>query len=397
MPPRGRHPHNRLTDAEVRSAGPGRHCDGNGLHLFVRRNGARSWVQRLVIRGERRDLGLGPYPLVSLARARAAAAENRRVARAGGDPTAGVKLTKKGPTLREVYFDVVASRRASWRNPSSERRWRRMFAHVPPKVADKAVSAVTVADVSAMVLPLWDGRGSTGYVLRQHLDAVMRWAIVHKYRPDNPAAQVSELTSKGGREVRHHPSLPHRKVREAMRAVEASSGDVAVKLALLFTVLCAARLGEVSGATWSEMDLEGRVWTRPPERMKARKLHRVPLSEQALEILGRMRALERGDAEVFLLRKRRGGLRRVTSPALRGLLRPFGYVDEESRPIVMHGFRSTFRVWALEMERAPYEVSEAALAHRPDPTVGAYLRSPFEMRAELMQAWADYVVPRPRG
>ena len=249
-----------------------------------------------------------------------------------------------------------------------------------------------------MVLPLWEGRGSTGYVLRQHLDAVMRWAIVHKHRLDNPAAQVKEVIPKVTREARHHPSLPHRKVREAMRRVEASSHDVAVKLALLFTVLCAARLGEVIGARWSEMDLEGCVWTRPPARMKSGRLHRVPLSEQALEILQRIRALDRGDAGVFVVRKRRGGLRAVSNTDLsRGLLHRLGYVDEEGRAIVIHGFRSTFHVWALELERAPFEVAEAALAHRPDATVAAYMKPPFEMRRDLMQEWADYVVPRSRG
>ena len=133
-------------------------------------------------------------------------------------------------------------------------------------------------------------------------------------------------------EARHHPSLPHRKVREAMRRVEASLHDVAVKLALLFTVLCAARLGEVIGARWSEMDLKGCVWTRPPERMKSGRLHQVPLSEQALDILQRLRALDRGDAGVFVLRKRRGGLRAVSQTDLsRGLLHPLGCVGASAR------------------------------------------------------------------
>ena len=263
MPPFGRHPHHRLTDVVVRRAGPGRHADGNGLHLLVRPNGARSWVQRLVIAGRRRDLGLGGYPLVPLADARRVAADNRRVARSGGDPVAAPSR-KAMPSVREVVEAVIAARSVSWRNPATERKWRRLFATlVVPRIGAKPVDEVTLDDLRRIVLPHWHGRGSTGYVLRQHLDSVLRWSVAHGHRPDNPAEQLKALVPKVKAVVHHHPSLPHRKVRDAMRAVEASRADEAVKLALLFTVLCAARVGEVGGAAWSEMDHEGRVWTRP--------------------------------------------------------------------------------------------------------------------------------------
>ena len=395
--PRGPHPHCRLTDVVVRRAGPGRHADGNGLYLYVRANGARSWVQRLVVRGRRRDLGLGGYPLVALADARRAAEHNRRVARSGGDPVAA-SPRKAVPSVREVLEAVIAARRVSWRNPATERKWRRLFdTLVLPRIGAKPVDQVTLDDLCAIVLPRWRGRGSTGYVLRQHLDSVMRWSVAHGHRLDNPAEQVRTLAPKVRAVVHHHPSLPHRKVREAMRAVQASAADEALRLALLFTVLCAARLGEVTGATWSEIDLEGRLWTRPPERMKAGVLHRVPLSEQATGLLERMRALRRSGPTVFVLRARRGGCRAVTANDLSRLLRPLGYLDEQGRAVVMHGFRATFRVWAMEVGRASFETCEAALAHTQDETVAGYARSQLiELRAELMQRWADHVVPRSR-
>ena len=399
MRARGRHPYRRLTDLVARRARPGRHADGNGLYLFVRPNGSRSWIQRIVIGGRRRDLGLGPYPLVSLADARRVAEENRRVARSGGDPVAS---SSRGsvPSVREMFEEVVAARRVSWRNPATERKWRRLFdTLVSPKIGSKPIDQVTVEELSRIVLPNWHGRGSTGYVLRQHLDTVMRWAMVNGHRRDNPAAQVKELAPKVRATVRHHPSLPHRQVCDAMRRVEELSADPAVQLALLFTVLCAARIGEVVGATWSEIDIESRVWTRPAERMKAQLQHRVPLPVQALEILDRVRALNLASPLIFAVRNRRGGARPVAPADLARLLHPLGFRDEEGRPIVMHGFRSTFRVWAMEVKEASYEACESALAHvHTSQTVSSYARSDLlEVRRELMQEWANYVVPRPQS
>ena len=394
---RGRHPRRRLTDVEVRSAGPGRHSDGEGLHLFVRPNGARSWVQRIVVQGRRRDMGLGGYPLVSLAKAREAALVNRSVARAGGVPKSLCPSAQRVavPTVREVTADVIASRRPTWRNASTEKTWHRLFnRYVFPRIGDMPVNEVTLRDMEDIVLPLWKGRGSEGAVLRQYLDIVMRRAMTHAYRSDNPAALVKEIAPKTRVERQHRPSLPHPKVCEAMEAVKVAPCDIAVRSALLFTVLCASRIGEVLGAQWSEFDYDGCVWTLSPERMKAGRLHRVPLTRQALDILDCMRALSRHENEVFVLRKHGGGMRPVSSHDLWKTLRSLGYVDESQRPIVMHGFRATFRMWAMEVERAPSEICEAALAHRQDETQAAYARPSFDLRSELMQTWADYVAPQ---
>ena len=105
--PRGRHPRNALSPTFVRNAAPGRYCDGNGLYLFVQSTGTRSWIQRLVIRGWQRELGLGSVYLVPLAEARAIALANRKIARSGGDPLAERRRTQAVPT-----FAVAAAR---WR------------------------------------------------------------------------------------------------------------------------------------------------------------------------------------------------------------------------------------------------------------------------------------------
>ena len=385
-----------LTDLTVRRALPGRHADGNGLYLFVRPTGTRSWIQRLVIGGRRRDLGLGGCAFVSLAEARRRAAENRRVARAGGDPTA-TRTGEAAPIVRVVVEGVIAARRANWRDADTEKKWRRLFERlVFPRIGDKPVSCVTLDDVRDIVVPHWRGRGSTGYVLRQHLDYVLRWAVAHGHRPDNPAHQLKVLLPKVRAVVAHHPSLPYAQVARAMAATRAASADGAVKLLLMFVVLCAARLGEAAGARWSEIDIDERLWTLPAKRMKAQRAHRVPLSVQALEVIERARALNRPGPFVFTVLNRRGAARSVAPGAAARVLRDLRLVDEQGRRVVLHGFRTTFRVWAMEQAQAPFEVCEAALAHvQADQTVAAYARSDLlEARRELMQRWADHVLPR---
>ena len=398
MAPRGRHPHNKLTDLVLRHLPVGRHADGNGLYCRVRPSGSRAWVQRLVVDGERKERGLGGYPLVSLAEARATALENRRIARAGGDPweKRAAEAAAIAVTLRDVVEDVIQARRVNWKTDATERAWRRGFdEHVFPSIGDKPVDQVTLRDVREIVVPHWKGRGSLGYVLRQRLAHVFQWAIVHQYRTDNPAAQLQSILPKIKASRQHHPSLPHGQVREVMARAAAADVDPAVHSALLFLVLCASRIGEVTGACWSEFDVPGRVWTLPPERMKNQRLHRIPLSDQAVAVLERLRDLGRSETSVFAMRSGSGRVTPVPREPVANLVRSMALVDEQSRPVVLHGFRSTFRVWAVEEAQAPFEVCEAALAHvQTDQTIAAYARTDlFELRRRLMQRWADYVVP----
>ena len=387
-----RHPHNKLTDLIVRQALPGRHADGNGLYLYVRESGSRSWVQRLVIRLLRVDMGLGGFPLVSLAEARQLAFDNRRVARGGGDPRTDGK-EKTTPIVRLAVETVVQARRANWRDATTETKWRRMFGRfVFPVIGETPIGRVTLDEIRGILVPIWKGRGSLGYVLRQHLDHVFKWAVAHGYRSDNPADKLRTLLPKVKNIVKHHPSLPYQQVAEAVAAVRASDADPAVKLLVVFIVLCASRSGEAAGALWPEIDRKKRLWTLPPERMKALNEHRVPLSVQALEVLDQARALNRSKSFVFPTSQGR----RVAPASTSRFLHSFGFVDDKGRPIVLHGFRSTFRVWAVEQAKAHFEICEAALAHvQPDLTVQAYARSDYlEDRRELAQKWADYVLPR---
>lgn len=235
-----------------------------------------------------------------------------------------------------------------------------------------------------------------GYLVRQRLDVLFRRAVVLKYRSDNPAHQLLDVLHAVRREAEHQPSLPHSQVRSALEDLRASSAPDVVKDVLVFIVLTAARLSEATGATWSEIKVEKSLWSVPASRMKGGHAHDVPLSLQALSILRRVR--NHGDpAFVFRFRSSDGNTRPVSGESLNYWMRKLGLCDNAGRRAVVHGFRASFRSWALEVARAPGEAAEAALAHRGTATVRAYLRDGplFDSRIDLMQAWGDYVDPRP--
>ena len=396
MSARGRHPHNKLTDLTMRRLRPGRYADGHGLYIFVRESGVSHWMQRIVVEGRRRDLGLGSCLLVSLADARRVALENRRIARAGGDPMLAA-ARKKGPTFRSVYEVVTENRRPNWDTKTTAAGWRRGFEkYVFPVIGDKPVREVTLDDVRRIVVPRWNGRNSAGYHLRQNIDAVLAYAVVAKYRLDNPASDLKCLLPKVDAPRNHQPSLPYPAAPDALTDWQALPLNETVTLAVLFIVLTASRLSEATDATWQEIDLPKRKWTVPAKRMKGRRVHEVPLSVQALEVLDKARVLERDQSLVFPFRGRTGRTRPVSQGAVSYALRKLGRVDSQGRRIVVHGFRSTFRDWASEVPQVPEEIAEAALAHaKKDRTVASYARSNlFGPRVNLMQMWADYVLPR---
>ena len=389
--PRGRHPHNRLSAAFVRSAPVGRHGDGNGLYLYVQRTGTRSWIQRLVIRGRKRELGLGSVHLVSLAEAREQALANRKLARAGGDPLADKRRTQAVPTFAEAAATVVEQKRAGWRSPRQATNWlHSLERYVLPTIGSRPVSEVSSADVLAVLTPIWHVKSNTARCLRQRIGAVLEWAVAMEHRTDNPCDRIGSVLGPQRDIVRHMRALPHREVAAALEKVRGSRSTRAVKLAFEFLVVTAARSGEVRLARWEEIDLARRVWTIPAERMKMRREHRVPLSVRAVEVLDAARSLADGNPLVFP--------NRLGNPVRDTFLSQL--LKDLTVAAVPHGFRSSFRDWAAEETDHPREVIEAALAHVVRSKVeAAYARSDlFERRRRLMDEWAAYLAAtrRPR-
>ncbi len=207
--PKGRHPHNRLAAAFVRSAPVGRHGDGNGLYLYVQRTGTRSWIQRLVIRGRKHELGLGSVHLVSLAEAREQALANRKLARAGGDPLADKRRTQGMPTFAEAAATVVEQKRAGWRSPRQAADWlHSLERYVFPHIGSRLVSEVSSADVLAVLTPIWHVKPDTARRLRQRIHAVLEWSIAMEHRTDNPCDRIGPVLGPQRDVVRHMRAFP---------------------------------------------------------------------------------------------------------------------------------------------------------------------------------------------
>lgn len=386
---------NALTAPQVPTLGPGRYVDGNGLMLYVKKSGARAWVQRLMIAGHRADMGLGSADrdsaeYVTLTDVRKVAAENRRIARAGGDPRRA-----KVPTFDAAQAAALAENAPRWNEGGRlAAKWTQtMRDYVLPKIGDVAVSEIGRRHVKLALAPIaaagkLDTVDRTGDRIAQTLD----WAYCEDYRDDNGAEDVKDVVKslRKGRGVgqrRHMRAMPHAEVAAALATVEADGTARATRLAFRFMVLTAARTLEVRTMVWSDVDMDTATWNRPADKMKARVAHRVPLSRQALDVLAQARgSVDRRHPSGVVFPTPKGAM--LGDNALRKLT---ARAVANATP---HGFRSSFRDWCGEtgVER---DAAELSLAHAVgDQTERAYARSDLlERRRPVMQAWADYIAP----
>ena len=367
---------------------PGRYSDGDGLHLFISKAGGKSWVQRITIDGRRRDIGLGGYPTVSLAQARKRAADNRASIADGKDPVE----EKRKPaelTFSRAARAVHEVNRPRWRNERHALSWMQTLErHAFPKIGSKPIASIGRTDVLTVLTPIWSTRPETARRVRQRMRTVFRWAMANELIEMNPAGEAIDGALPSMPKIKAHlRALPYQDVGSALKTVDASQTSLVAKRCLRFLVLTAARSGEARGATWDEIDLDGATWTIPASRMKAGLEHRVPLSDQALEVLTLARQLEDGSGICFPSRLRSG--RMLSDMTLTKVLRSTGLADRAT----VHGFRTSFKTWTMEQTDTPWAVGEAALAHLLGGSVEqAYARSDlFVRRRKLMQQWADYL------
>ena len=380
----GKHPEKALSAAFVRTVkAPGKYNDGQGLFLRVENTGARRWVQRIVIRGKRTEMGLGSASLVSLAEAREIALENRKLARQGGDPLKAKREAEAVMTFEEAARKVHENHAPSWRNAKHAAQFiSTLETYAFPRIGRHKVTDITTADVLAVLQPIWLEKAETARRVKQRIGMVMKWTVAKGWRQDNPAEAVSEALPKQSRIAAHRKALPYSEVAGCIEAIKASGASAATKLALELTILTACRSGEVRLADWSEINLDKAEWTIPAERMKAKREHRIPLSGRAIELLKEAKALGDGTGLVFPGTKPGKPLSDMT---LSKLVKELGF------DVDVHGFRTSFKTWAQERTNTPREVSEAALAHAiKDKAEAAYARSDlFEKRRKLMESWAQ--------
>ena len=367
---------------------PGRYSDGGGLHLYISKSGTKSWVQRITIDGRRRDIGLGGYPSVGLALAREKAAENRAAVAGGRDPLVD-KRSPVMPTFREAARAAHEANIPRWRNAKHIASWMQTLErHAIPRLGNLPLDRIDRGQVLGVLTPIWTSRPETARRVRQRMKTVFRWGMAHGFMDSNPAGEAIDGALPTMPKVKAHlRSLPYQEVRSALETVEGSQASIPAKLCFRFLVLTAARSGEARGARWDEVEMEEKVWRIPAERMKGGKEHRVPLSEQAMEILGEAYKLRDESGLVFPSSLK--PVMPMSDMTLTKVLRTTGLSDRAT----VHGFRSSFKNWTLEQTDTPWAVSEAALAHiLGNSTEQAYARSDlFERRRVLMQQWADYL------
>lgn len=381
-----RRPEKALTAQEVRNApGPGKYFDGHGLYLRVKKNGSRSWVQRIVIRGKRREIGLGSASLVTLAEAREIALANRKLARAGGDPIQAKQAAQAVLTFEDAARKVHELHSPTWRNPKHAAQFlSTLETYAFPHIGKVRISEVNTADVLRVLSPIWTEKPETARRVRQRMGTVLKWAVAQGWRQDNPAEAISEALPKHDKAVKPRRALPYAQVADCIEAVQASKAGALTRLAFEFMVLTATRPGETRKALKSEFDLDEAVWSIPAERMKAKRPHRVPLSPRAVEIV--RNALALGDGSELVFPGAKHG-RPLSENTFRKLANELGF------DVDAHGFRSSFRVWTQERTNVAREVAESALAHTiKDKSEAAYARSElFEKRRALMERWAIFL------
>ena len=381
----------RLTAAQVRIASAGKHADGGGLTLVVKPTGTRSWVVRVNVDGKRRDIGIGGHPAVSLDAARRRAARIRAEAAAVECPELELRL-RDVPTFAEAAAAVHGLNRPRWRSATHAQEWLdSLHRHAGP-LLDKPVDRIKRADVLAVLHPIWHDKPATARRVRQRIRTVLSYAMaLHEHIDSNAAGDGIDAALPPMPRIRNHQrALDYRDVPHALEIVGKSNASPAAQLCLRFLVLTAARSGEARGARWREIEEADAAWRIPAERMKSGVEHRVPLSGQALEVLDAARELDDGSGLVFPSPLKPG--HSLSWQTLLKLLRTNGL------DCTVHGFRSSFKTWAIEATTTPWAVGEAALAHVVgNSTEAAYVRGDlFTQRRELMAAWADYVIPRAR-
>jgi integrase len=406
----------RLTALTVtRARKPGLYADGGHLYLQVtkrrrkdsahqdhRRDLTRSWIFRFKLHGRARDMGLGSLHSVSLSQARAKARSARELLADGIDPIDAKRAAHeqaaldagKAITFKEASGKYIAGHRAGWSNAKHAAQWEStLAAYAYPVIGALSVQAIDTTQVLKVLEPIWTTKTETASRLRARIELVLDWAKVRGHRKgENPArwrGHLDKLLVRPSklRKVEHHSALPYAEIGDFMQALREQESTAA--RALEFLILTACRAGEVIDARWSEIHGVEKLWVIPPERMKAGKEHRVPLSPAALTVIERMRMVRDGEYLFPAVRPRKpiGKGKPLGEPALLVALKRMGRGN-----LTVHGFRSSFRDWCAERTNFPREVAEAALAHVVgDATERAYQRGDlFEKRRQLMDAWSRH-------
>ena len=395
----------------------GTYEDGDGLRLLIKPNGKKYWVLRFQLAGKRREMGLGTYPAVGLKEARQNSSDKRRLLRDGIDPlqarddertaqqAAEHHRIRKSVTFQDVSNVYIEAHRAGWKNVKHAQQWTNTLAtYAAPIIGELATSQITTEHLLEILKPIWASKAETASRVRNRIELVLDAAKARGLRDgENPARWRGHLDkllppSSKAKRTQNHPALPYSELSRFMQALNSVEGLSAT--ALKMTILTACRTSEVLAADWSEIDMKAKLWSIPAARMKAGKVHTVPLSEPLIALLEGLPCIT--GSSLLFPGTRKG--RPISNMAMLMTLRRLdqkdledggkGWRDSNDRVITAHGFRSTFRDWAAECTHHAREVCEMALAHVvANGAEAAYWRSDLlEKRRTLMADWADFVI-----
>jgi len=380
----------------------GKHKVGSdGLVLWVKSATSKSWLLRLYVNGVRKEIGLGSVKKMTMDEAFEEVQKRHALNDAGKDPTnGGIKAREQEPetvkllTFEEAARCCYADKMPGWKNEKHAQQWINSLTNYAfPLIGETLVADLTALEIRAVVNAIWLSKPETARRVLQRIGTVLDWAITYEHREKAcPTTSIKKNMAKQP-EKGHFPAMPFAELPEYMP--ELRGRESVGRLALEFLVLTATRSGEVRLAPWSEIDIDGALWTIPKDRMKMNKAHAIPLSEAALAVLARMKELfgDAPSAYIFPGSKHDSALSDMTLSKILRDAEKTVLVDGETKNVVPHGFRSSFKTWASEETDYKNKVSEAALAHgNPDKVEAAYLRSDFfQHRVGLMNDWADYL------
>jgi integrase len=387
----------------------GRYYDdsGTGLHIYVRKSGSKSWSQKIRFGGKQLELGLGNYPMVSLAEARRIAAENKALAQRGINPKLERVKPKTIPSFKEVMEMALPSIQDELKNAKHKAQWRTTLeTYALPSIGGTPVNEITVNEIHALLQPIWKDKTETASRLRGRIEKVLDYAIVKGMMlPPNPATWQGNLSALLPQKTkvktkRNHPAL---QLKDAQRWwAELKQRDGSGAKALMLLTLTASRSGEIRGMRWEELqlfdDAEAQkrgylgIWTRPAERMKAKREHRVPITSAIFELI-----CNTNDQKGLVFKS--GKLTTLSDMTLSALMKrmhasdEYGFADQRSAlPAVPHGLRSTFRDWVAETGQSR-EAAELQLAHKfGSEAEHAYYRTDLlDERAKLLDRWHKFL------
>ena len=389
-----------LTDAQLRNlTEPGRHFDGGGLYLELTKAGGKYWRLKYRYGGKEKLLAFGVYPAVSLKAARDQASEARKVLTDGGDPGELRRAEKAKAvhesinTLEAVSRDWMKHQAARWDVETAGRIRASLEADIFKPLGARPLASIKPGEIMEAVKKI-ETRGASdqaGRVL-QRVKAVYRWAVIHERIQTNPMLDLVPSEILQPRQVQHRAAMSDKELPEFLAKLAAYDGDPHTVHALRLLILTATRPGETRGARWAEFDLDAAMWIIPPERMKMRTEHRVPLSTQALDVLRTMQTLSGGRELVFPSPYYPS--KPLSENTFNSALARMGYKNTATA----HGFRAMFSTIANECGWNP-DVIERQLAHKEANEIrAAYHRSTYlKDRDKLMQWWGDYLDGRKAG